>query len=135
MTPAPSAVHQYVVLKIGVLFDRAGREGQGPAFVARADVMFGPHNDTRLNGCFVRADGAGIVSTHRIEGVPDSVVEVASPSSRRCDTRAKLRLHERCGVPIRGVIDPDERLVRSFELVDRRLVARPVLRTGDTLVR
>ncbi len=53
------------------------------------------------------------------EGRPDLVVEVISPSSRRYDRLLKRAGYAAIGVPEYWLVEPDDRLIERFCLVDR----------------
>ncbi len=82
---------------------------------------------------FIRRDRLHIVQEWRIEGAPDLVVEVLSPSTRRRDLPAKLHIYARFGVPHYWVLDAGARTVQPYELGEAGYAARPLLRPGDTL--
>lgn len=81
----------------------------------------------------MRADRLDIIKEDRIEGAPDLVVEILSPSTRRRDLRVKLQMYARYGVPDYGIIDSDAVTVQPHELTPRGYVALPLLRAADIL--
>ncbi len=64
---------------------------------------------------FNRERGPVRPGTH-LEGVPDIVAEVLSPSTRGVDLGKKLRAYERAGVPEYWMADPDRREVRALAM-------------------
>jgi hypothetical protein len=52
----------------------------------------------------------------KIKGVPDWVVENLSPSNTRLDTQVKRQLHQRSGMPVCCMVDPDEHVLRQLIL-------------------
>src|SRR6266540_3950074 len=76
---------------------------------------------------FIRRDRLHIVQEWRIEGAPDLVVEVLSPSTRRRDLPAKLHIYARFGVPHYWVLDAGARTVQPYELGEAGYAARPLL--------
>lgn len=133
VSPAPTPEHQDAVGNAFAFLRRAQEAGHGKAYVAPVDVYFDEHNDSQPDVLFIRADRLHIVKESRIEGAPDLVVEVISPSSRRRDLRVKLQIYERFGVPFYWVLDSVERSVRPYELTAEGYVAQPILRPGDML--
>lgn len=79
---------------------------------------------------FVRKERRGIVSDRGIEGPPDLVVEILSPSTAERDRGLK---RERCahfGVPEYWIVDPDERVIERWRFGDAAQapeVAREIL--------
>jgi Uma2 family endonuclease len=100
VTPAPTADHQRVFLRLVRLLDEYAREpGRGELFPAPFDVVLG-HNDV------VEPDLVYLSSTrdrvpgdqNKIDYAPDLVVEIISPTSRRIDRVRKMALYARAGV-------------------------------------
>ena len=54
--------------------------------------------------------------------VPELVVEVLSPSTRRVDLLLKRSRYEAAGIPSYWIVDPEEPSVTVLELVDDRYV-------------
>ena len=51
-----------------------------------------------------------------MEGPPDLVVEILSPSSRRKDRTTKAGLYARYGIAHYWILDPNERMIEIYEL-------------------
>lgn len=66
--------------------------------------------------CFVRKERAHIITGKAVEGVPDLVIEVLSPTTRDDDlpNGEKWRDYERFGVPRYWIVDPGERTVAQY---------------------
>lgn len=60
---------------------------------------------------FIRSDRLGIIGEKYIEGPPDLIVEVLSPSTRERDRVTKRRLYARFGVRELWLVDPDARTI------------------------
>jgi Uma2 family endonuclease len=58
----------------------------------------------------------GIITLTRIIGVPDLVVEVASPGTATYDRRTKLDAYARAGVPEYWLADPHARTIEVLRL-------------------
>ena len=122
MTPAPSLDHQDVVLTLGAALQAAAGEGEsGPAgrpcrvFVAPVDVVLS--RDTVVQpDVVVVCDPAKTADRQRVQGAPDLVVEVLSPSTSLKDRREKRALYEAHGVPEYLIADPAEHYAESFRL-------------------
>ena len=63
--------------------------------------------------------------TH-VEGAPDFVVEVLSPSTARRDKGYKKRVYERCGVREYWIVDPMARSIEQYVLENGEFVLRDV---------
>ena len=124
MTPAPGTRHQKIVGNLFYLL--AGRFGGGPCvlFVAPLDVVFDETNVVQPDIVLV-CNPATVTETH-IQGAPDLVMEVVSPSSKLLDKRDKRSLYEKFGVREYWIVYPDD------ELVDRFLLENGRFRGPDT---
>lgn len=133
VSPAPAPRHQRIVGNLFTLLRRAEQAGYGQVYQAPLDVVFDPRNVTQPDLLFIRRDRLAIVTETNVQGAPDLVVEVLSPSTRERDLGAKSRLYARFGVPYYWVVDPETQTVHSYTLHAGGYAAEPVLRPGDTL--
>ncbi len=119
VSPSPTTDHQYLVstlhLLIGnlVVANSLGRVLPGPV-----DVRLGAHTVVVPDLLFVRRERLGIVKPAFIEGAPDLIVEVASPSTRGRDNVQKAAAYAEAGVPEYWLPDPERRVFRLLTLVD-----------------
>jgi Uma2 family endonuclease len=112
--PAPSIRHQAIV---GSLFARIEQHLRGRPcrpFVAPTDVKLSEH-DVVQPDILVVCSPSIITETH-IDGAPDLIVEVLSPSTAARDLRQKKALYERTGVREYLLIDPLEHYAQRFLL-------------------
>ena len=61
-----------------------------------------------------------------VYGAPDLVVEVLSPSTARNDKGHKRKAYERCGVREYWIVDPANKAVEQYVLVEGEFVLRDV---------
>ncbi len=114
MSPAPSTRHQRMVSNFhGVLYRMLSGKACRP-FMAPTDVRLS-ETDVVQPDILVVCDPARITPSH-IEGAPDLVVEVLSPSTSAKDLREKKWLYQRSGVREYLVVDPLELYVQRFLL-------------------
>ncbi len=99
VTPAPHLRHQDVVVRIAAALLGFVDERGGRVWPAPADVVFAPGTVVEPDVVFIgpaRVDE--LVDARFVDIVPDLVVEVSSPSTRRLDLIKKRNLFEREGV-------------------------------------
>ncbi|MCB2263383.1 MAG: Uma2 family endonuclease [Candidatus Thiosymbion ectosymbiont of Robbea hypermnestra] len=114
MAPAPSTKHQSVILNLASrLRERLAGKPCRP-FIAPTDVKLSDLDIVQPD-ILVVCDPARITPTH-IEGAPDVVIEVLSPTTSAKDLRQKKALYERAGVREYLVIDPLEHYAIRFRL-------------------
>jgi Uma2 family endonuclease len=115
VSPAPTPSHQAVS---GALYARlwlfARQHGLGRVYAAPLDVLFSVHDIAQPDLVFISSERARIIGDKNVQGAPDLVVEVLSPSTRWNDEDFKLGLYERSGVREYWLVDPDRREVRIF---------------------
>lgn len=119
MSPAPETPHQRVAFRLAmILHAHVARRGLGEVFIAPLDVLLDEHDVVEPDIIFVSKARRSIITQKNIQGAPDLLVEVMSPSSGDRDTRDKRNLYARCGVPFYWLVDPDARSITELELVE-----------------
>lgn len=117
VTPPPSVPHQRgsnrLNLIIGPFVDR---EGLGELLPAPTGVVLEAGSGVQPDLLFVRRDRMGIISNRGIEGAPDLVVEVLSPSTRSRDRGIKMRRYEAAAVPHYWLMDTNVQSIETYEL-------------------
>ena len=131
MTPAPGIRHQRISGNFfGELRNFFRGRGCVP-FDAPTDVVL--DDDTVVQpDVFVVCDRDKITEDN-IQGAPDLVVEILSPSTRIRDKREKKALYERFGVREYLIVSPDEELVERYRLVERRYWSPDIFNWDETL--
>ena len=82
------------------------------------DVFFPGATPVQPDILLLLADNPATYSARGLEGVPDLVVEVLSPSTRGHDALTKRALYARAGVRESWLVDPTARSVEVLRLVD-----------------
>jgi Uma2 family endonuclease len=117
VTPAARPRHQLVSANlIWVLEQHVRPRRLGRIIAAPIDLILAPTTVAQPDLLFIRAGREAIISARGIEGPPDLVVEILSPSSIRQDRGTKAALYARFGIPHYWILDPDERVFESYEL-------------------
>lgn len=126
VTPSPIPFHESLGIELTFLF-------VGFVKTHRLGRVFGDHVDIKLSEttvvipdlCFVARHRLGIIGPRAIEGPPDLVLEIHSPSTRARDLGAKKALYARFGVPEYWAVDPETRTITVFALRDDRYEVVP----------
>ena len=130
VTPAPSSLHQRVVGNLyAALREVALSAKLGEVFLAPCDVVLSATDVVQPDLLLVRRGREEIVRA-RVEGSPDLVVEVLSPSSRRTDEVLKRRAYERFGVEELWIVDPEIEVVRVYRR-EGEAFGRPVEQSSE----
>jgi len=118
VTPAPSPDHQRFSRGLFRLLD--------PACPADLDVLYAPldvalSDDTVMEPDLLVAPREAF-TTRDLSGPPLLAVEILSPSTRNLDLGTKLRRYESAGTSSYWVVDPTDRSLTAWNLVDGRYV-------------
>jgi Uma2 family endonuclease len=109
VTPAPGLRHQTIQMRLALLlgsYIETHRLGQ--LFAAPTDVVLGPTTLVEPDLVFVRRHRFETTLTGRdVQGAPDLVVEILSPTSGRTDRGRKRALYQGHGVAEYWIIDPE----------------------------
>ncbi|HVT19692.1 MAG TPA: Uma2 family endonuclease [Thermoanaerobaculia bacterium] len=128
LMPPPVLLHQMIVLFLALRLNEMARAAGGLAVIAPMAVLLADHSTVEPDITYVSAERLGIAKRW-IEGVPDLLVEVLSPSTARRDRGEKLRLYAESGVREYWIVDPEARqiefLVASGGTAGRFEVALP----------
>lgn len=117
VNPAPAKKHQKVAVRLFDLFYDQEKAGLGEAYFAPVDVRLDANGIVQPDILFIRRDRLGIYGDGGlVDGSPDLVVEILSPSTRAYDLAQKARLYARGGVPEYWVADPDEPSLTVYAL-------------------
>ena len=107
MSPSPLAVHQQILFNLSeiiVLYNINSRTGQW--MYAPMDVKFDDGNVLQPDILFISEERKAELIKDRVEGAPDLIIEILSPSNAYYDLRQKKELYEKYGVKEYIIIDP-----------------------------
>jgi Uma2 family endonuclease len=87
----------------------------GEVFYAPFDVVFTRFDVVEPDLLYMsNARAQEVLTTANVQGVPELVIEIGSPSTRTRDETIKRRLYEREGVLEYWVVDPDIDVIRIY---------------------
>ena len=108
VSPSPDVKHQMIEIKL--IKDFLKYESKGVVF-AEIDIHFDKENVLRPDVIFIRNENKKIIGEKWIEGAPDIVVEIVSPTSSGKDFIEKKEIYEKFGVKEYWIVVPDEEKV------------------------
>lgn len=124
-------VHQQTCSRFSrLLWDAGEKPGHGIVYSPSPDVELTPRDIVAPDLVFVSNARRQIVTSTRIVGAPDLVVEVLSPSTRGRDLGVKRDLYARAGVLEYWWADHNARTIDAFALREGRYEALPADETG-----
>ncbi len=117
VTPAPSPRHQRIVMNLVTLLHAFVRDHRlGEVYLGPVDVLLAEGDYLEPDLIFLKPDRLTLVSDRGIEGPPDLVVEITSPSTEHRDRGIKLDRYRHFGVAEYWVIDPDTKSIEVWAL-------------------
>ena len=127
VSPAPSTRHQWVSVELTAQIRSFARRKQlGLVFSAPLDVRLGRHDIVQPDIVFILNEHLHILQAWEIEGSPDLLVEIVSPSSRLNDRIRKSAIYADQGVPEYWIVDLDTRTILTQQLVSGEYVTIPM---------
>ncbi len=121
LVPAPRPFHQIVSGRlVEFLSSYVRSRGLGVVVPAPCDVYFSRYDTVQPDVIYIRQDRLGIVKENYVEGAPDLVVEVLSPSTADKDRDLKRKLYARYREY--WIVDADARTVQVLSRRRGRMV-------------
>jgi len=118
VTPAPSIKHQILSGNLFTTLSRYINErALGRLLYAPVDLILERTSVLQPDLLFVSSARQNIITERAVEGAPDLVIEILSPSTSRIDHTTKAQIYAKHGVRHYWLFDPDQRNVEAYELV------------------
>jgi Uma2 family endonuclease len=117
VTPAPDWLHQSAVSALhGYIWQYVQPRRLGWVRTAPIAVVLDEETGIEPDIVYVSQERSRIISARGIEGAPDLVVEVLSPSTKARDRGLKMRRYAAAGVPHYWIVDPSTRSLEAYRL-------------------
>lgn len=115
---SPSVTHQMIAQEIFARLREYVRKNEGPCmpFMAPLDVQLNCDNRTIVEPDVMIVCDKSKITSKRIFGAPDFIIEILSKSTRRKDLTLKLYKYADAGVREYWIIDPDSLLIVVYDL-------------------
>lgn len=116
VTPCPNTKHQRVSGNLHWLIRSYLEQHRiGQLFYAPFDIVFSQFDVVEPDLLYMSNERAATILTSKhVEGTPELVIEIGSPSTRKRDQTIKRRLYQRSGVSEYWVVDPKLDVVRVY---------------------
>jgi Uma2 family endonuclease len=136
MTPSPNTKHQLAASNLHFALRKFVQERNlGRVFFAPYDIVFSKWTALEPDLLFIRRERLSIITDANVQGAPDFVIEILSPSNRAYDRETKHRVYEQAAVAEIWYVDPEERSVEILNLgSDRHYEATARLTGGAAIV-
>jgi Uma2 family endonuclease len=117
VTPAPSTKHQTASVNLLVLLSQYIKERDlGKLFHSPIDLILESTSVLQPDLLFVSQARRHIITERAIEGAPDLVVEILSPTTSRTDRVTKAQIYARHSVPVYWIVDPEREAIEIYLL-------------------
>lgn len=132
MAPSPSTRHQRILLRVAMSIQHyIDQKNNGEVFIAPMDVYLSEATTVQPDVLYIAGARREIIGAQRINGAPDVVAEIFSPSTGHRDVGIKKRLYEQHGVREYWTIDPETQAVEVHVNTDTGFQQRArVVETG-----
>ena len=134
MIASPTTEHQRISFNLTVAIGTHVREQSlGSLFIAPTDVVLSRRDVVQPDILFVSKDREMIITETHIDGPPDLIVEILSPSTASLDRLVKRQLYARHGVREFWLVSPEASTVEVLELHEGAYRRRVLVGRGDTI--
>ena len=131
--PSPKEIHQKILKLMTLRFFSVEARGLGTFYFAPFDVILSRFNVVQPDLIFISNARAHIITEDNIQGAPDLLVEILSPSTERRDRIVKRNLYARHGVGEYWLVDPYAKTITVLILGANGYDTYAVFGEGDIL--
>lgn len=112
VTPSPLVRHQRILGRLHLFIGSFLRDRElGEVFLSPLDVLFSDFDIVEPDLIFLSRERRSVLTERNLQGSPDLVVEILSPSTRGRDRGIKKKLYERSEVSEYWIVDPESEAV------------------------
>ncbi len=120
MTPAPSRDHQRAVRNLTLLLGNYLKKFRvGELYVAPFDIYFDDETVVEPDLFVVLNARLALIDERKMNGAPDLVIEILSPSTEERDRGFKFKRYAQEGVSEYWLVDPINRKIEVYSLTEK----------------
>ncbi len=136
MTPAPNIRHQMTSGELEfALRTFVKTHNLGVVLDAPCDVLLEPDGTpVEPDILFVSKERNHIVTAKNVNGAPDLIIEILSPSNPEHDRMRKFELYKESGVAEYWIVDPEARTIEVFVLRENKYLLLGRYEAGQAAV-
>jgi Uma2 family endonuclease len=113
MSPAPTPYHQRISRHLFKMIDNVA-EKEGELFFSPIDIYLDKRNVFQPDLVFVSNTNKPFITERGIEGAPDLIVEIISPSNGYIDRNRKKEKYLEFGVKEYWIVDPGNKTIEVY---------------------
>lgn len=130
---SPTPYHQEILQNLNYYLSIFVRQNRlGKIYIAPTDVYFSKTETYQPDILFLLNENLSKLQEKKIEGAPDLVIEILSPSTGYYDVKYKKSVYEKFGVKEYWIVDPKDKTVEIYELSNDKFVLVSDLTKSDT---
>ena len=117
MTPAPLTRHQTIAMRLSyLLVDYLEKNPIGAVLAAPCDVLLSQTDIVQPDLLVVLHSGRACMTEKNVQGPPDIMIEILSPSTAARDRELKRKRYEHFGVREYWLVDPEANTLTILNL-------------------
>ena len=137
MSPAPNRNHQLISGNINGLFYNKFKKHSCNVYAAPFDVRL-PITSKKKDNTVVQPDLCVICEPTKLDdagcnGAPDLMIEILSPNNSKHDLDTKFKLYEEAGVLEYWIVEPVEKMLLIYTLIDGKYIGLPPQTEGENI--
>jgi Uma2 family endonuclease len=114
MSPAPTPLHQTVSSNLNDLLKAEAKKRGDTVLYAPIDVFIDNKNVFQPDLIYITRQRGDIISLRGVEGAPDIIIEIVSPSSVFIDRNKKKRAYQNAGTREFWLVDPANKTLEIY---------------------
>lgn len=133
VSPSPTVTHQKVSKRLlHAIMLHVESTGAGIVFAAPLDLILSSTRVVQPDLVVIRPERRSLITERGIEGGPDLIIEIISPSTERTDRELKRKLYAAEGVTEYWLVDPRAHTMEilTLDVVQGESVYRTVARAA-----
>lgn len=133
MSPSPSTIHQLI---LGELHEHISSNCKSDYFIffAPIDVILSAKEVRQPDLVLVHRDRMDILTNRGIEGAPDLVIEILSPSSVKRDKIEKIKSYAFFNIPEYWILDPNLGIIEQYTLKESHYEMINIFQDDDQIL-
>ena len=126
---SPNRVHQRCSIRLSVILSlHVTQHELGEVYTAPFDVILDPENSdpeilVKPDLLFVSKGRLQIITSENVQGSPDLIVEILSPSTANTDRDQKFKIYQEAKVSHYWIIDPAAQTLAGVYFAIRRILS------------
>ena len=118
MSPSPLLIHQKILKFLSIKLNEYAQKNSDELFFAPVDVFLDDFNVPQPDLVYILKENNDKLTDKGINGAPDLIVEIISPSNSYIDRYEKKALYQKFKVPEYWIVDPGNKTLEIYQLAN-----------------